>query len=109
MAELRPNIVFHGRHFVHHLGICNPICVKLLQVMSGVIPSNLTFRTSEAGIPTLRKLPYGVRSRYTDGTEVPTPGATSRYTVGTVCQRQAPEVGIPTLFLMHTGTGIPES
>ena len=41
MAELRPNIVFHGRHFVHHLGICNPICVKLLQVMSGVIPSNL--------------------------------------------------------------------
>ena len=37
MAELRPNIVFHGRH----LGICNPICVKLLQVMSGVISSNL--------------------------------------------------------------------
>ena len=30
MAELRPNIVFHGRHFVHHLEICNPICVKLL-------------------------------------------------------------------------------
>ena len=41
MAELRPNTVFHGRHFVRHLGICNPICVKLLQVMSGVIPSNL--------------------------------------------------------------------
>ena len=30
----------------------------------------LTLRTSEAGIPTLRKLLYGVRSRYTDGTEV---------------------------------------
>ena len=47
MAELRPNIVFHDRHFVHHLGICNPICVKLLNVMSGVIPSNLK---SEDGI-----------------------------------------------------------
>ena len=41
MAELRPNIVFHGRHFIRHLGICNPICVKLLQVMSGDIASNL--------------------------------------------------------------------
>ena len=41
MVELRPNIVFYGRHFVSHLGICNPICIKLLQVMSGVIPSNL--------------------------------------------------------------------
>ena len=41
MAELRPNIVFHGRYFVRHLGICNQICVKLLKVMSGVIPSNL--------------------------------------------------------------------
>ena len=43
----------------------------------------LTLRTSEAGIPTLRKLPYGVRSRYT---------------CGTVCQSQAPEVDVPTLF-----------
>ena len=41
MAELRPNIVVHGRNFVRHVGICNPICVKLLQVMSSVIPSNL--------------------------------------------------------------------
>ena len=41
MADLRPNIVFHGRHFGPHLGICNPICVNLLQVMSGDIPSNL--------------------------------------------------------------------
>ena len=41
MAELRPIIVIHGRHFVRHLGIFNPICVKLLEVMSGVIPSNL--------------------------------------------------------------------
>ena len=36
MAELQL-IMFHGRH----LGICNPICVKLLQNMSGVIPRNL--------------------------------------------------------------------
>ena len=34
-------IVFHGRHFVRHLEICDTICVKLLQVMSGVILSNL--------------------------------------------------------------------
>ena len=40
MAELRSIIVFHGRHFVRHLGICNPICVKLLELMSGVIPRN---------------------------------------------------------------------
>ena len=33
-------LVFHGRHFVRHLGICIPICVKLIQVMSGVIPRN---------------------------------------------------------------------
>ena len=24
-------------HFVHHLGICNPICIKLLQLMCAVI------------------------------------------------------------------------
>ena len=41
MAELQPIIVFHGHHFVRHLGICNPICVKLLQIMSGVISRNL--------------------------------------------------------------------
>ena len=40
MAELRSNVVFHGRHFVRHLGICNPICVKLPYVC-GVIPSNI--------------------------------------------------------------------
>ena len=40
MAELQPNIVFHGRHFVRHIGICKPICVTLLQAMSGVIQRN---------------------------------------------------------------------
>ena len=54
----------------------------------------LTLRTPEAGIPTLRKLPYGARSRYTVGTvcqrlrqksvyrrhSVSTPGARNRYT-----------------------------
>ena len=44
MAELRPVIVVHGRLFVRHLEICNPICVKLLQAMSGVIPRNLKKR-----------------------------------------------------------------
>ena len=37
MDELQPNVVFHGRHFVRHIGICTPICVKLFQFMSGVI------------------------------------------------------------------------
>ena len=41
MAELQPNIVFHGRHFDRHLGSCNPICVKLLQIISGVNSINL--------------------------------------------------------------------
>ena len=40
MAELQPIIVFHGRHFVCHLGICNPICVKLLQLMCAIITHN---------------------------------------------------------------------
>ena len=30
----------YGRHFVRHLWICNPICVKLLQLMCDVIPHN---------------------------------------------------------------------
>ena len=46
MAELQPIIVFHGRHFVRHLGICNPICAKILQAMSGIIPRNLKKTTS---------------------------------------------------------------
>ena len=29
MAELHPIIVFHGHHFVRHLGICNPMCQTL--------------------------------------------------------------------------------
>ena len=29
MAELQSIIVFHGRHFVRHLEICNPICQTL--------------------------------------------------------------------------------
>ena len=48
MAELQPIILFHGRHFVHHLRICNPICVKLLPIMSGVIPHN--FKKNDVSI-----------------------------------------------------------
>ena len=40
MAELQPIIVFHGRHFVRHLGICDQIYVKLLQLMCAVIMHN---------------------------------------------------------------------
>ena len=40
MAELQPNIVFYSRHFVRHLGICNRICVELLELMFGVNTHN---------------------------------------------------------------------
>ena len=40
MAALHSIIVFHIRHFVRYLGICNRICVKLLQLMSGVTTHN---------------------------------------------------------------------
>ena len=32
--------MYHGRHFVRHLGICNQIGVKLLQLMCAVITHN---------------------------------------------------------------------
>ena len=38
--------MIHGRHFVRRLGICNPICVKLLQIIFGVIPRNLKKKTT---------------------------------------------------------------
>ena len=59
--------------------------------------SFLTLRTSEAGIPTLRKLPTASEVGIPVARKS-TPGTRSRYTGGTVCQRQAPEVGISTLF-----------
>ena len=40
MAELQPIIVFYGRHFVRHHGICYRICVKLLKLMCAVITHN---------------------------------------------------------------------
>ena len=43
----------------------------------------LTLKTSDAGIPALRKLPCGVGRRYAGGT---------------VCQRQASDADIPALF-----------
>ena len=33
-------LALHSRHFVRHLGICNPICVELLQLMCAVITHN---------------------------------------------------------------------
>ena len=33
--------MFRGLHFVRHLRMCNQICVKLLEIMSGVIPHSL--------------------------------------------------------------------
>ena len=40
VAELQPIIVFHGHHFVRHLGNCYRICIKLLQLMCIVIMHN---------------------------------------------------------------------
>ena len=40
MAELQPIIMFHAHNFVRHIGICHPICVKLLQLMIGAIKQN---------------------------------------------------------------------
>ena len=33
--------MFHGRHFVRHLGIYNPICANLLQLMCAIMTHNL--------------------------------------------------------------------
>ena len=41
--------MFYSRHFVRHLGICNRICVKLLQLMSVVITHN-SVKTNEVSI-----------------------------------------------------------
>ena len=45
MAELQQIIVFHRRHFVRHLAICNRICGKILELMSGVITHNSVKKT----------------------------------------------------------------
>ena len=34
-------LAWNSRHFVRHLGICNLICIKLLQLMCAVITHNL--------------------------------------------------------------------
>ena len=39
--RLRYNHALARPPFVSHLGICNPICIKLLQLMSVVITHNL--------------------------------------------------------------------
>ena len=39
-------LALHSRHFVRHLGICNPICVKLIQLMSGAITHNSVIKRS---------------------------------------------------------------
>ena len=50
MAELQSITIFHGRHFVFHLGICNLICVKLIQLMCGVITHNSVEKKDEVSI-----------------------------------------------------------
>ena len=36
-------LALHSRHLVRHLGICNPICVKLLQLICAVIMHNSAY------------------------------------------------------------------
>ena len=55
MAELLRIIGFYGRHFVRHLGICNPIYVKLLRIMSGAIPRNLKKPSISNRFPEIHK------------------------------------------------------
>ena len=80
--------------FCHHFGVFDGAgCLRGQWWLQAADASNhfvkifefllLTLRTSESGISTLRKLPCGVESRYTGGT---------------VCQRQASEAAIPALF-----------
>ena len=40
MIKFQSIIVFHGRHFVRHLGVCNRILVNLLELMAGVNTHN---------------------------------------------------------------------
>ena len=40
MAELQPIIVFHGRHFDHHLVNYSDIYVKLIQLIFDIITHN---------------------------------------------------------------------
>ena len=75
MAELQPIIVFHGRNFVRHIEICNPICVKLLQVMSHVIPRN--FKKIDVCIS--NRFP-GVHKRGNTHTHIPTDTHTHTHT-----------------------------
>ena len=39
-------LLLHSRHFVRHLEICNPICVKRIHLMSGVITQNSVIKRS---------------------------------------------------------------
>ena len=44
-AKIQPIIVLRGRHFVRHLTICYPICVKLLQLNCGLTMHNSINKT----------------------------------------------------------------
>ena len=57
----------------------------------------LTLRTSEAGIPALRNFPVASHAGIPALRKLPC-SVGSRYTGGTVCQRQASDAGIPALF-----------
>ena len=57
----------------------------------------LTLRPSEAGIPALHKLPVASHAGIPALHKLPC-GVGSRYTGGTVYQRQASDAGIPALF-----------
>ena len=54
MDELQVIIVFHGRHFVINIGICNPICVKLPQLMTGVI-MHISVKKNEVSLLKINK------------------------------------------------------
>ena len=82
---------------IHPLFLLSPSAPTILALFSLMITCTLTLRTSEAGIPALRKLPCGVGRRYT-GFAQTSLWRRKRYTGGTVCQRQASNADKPAFF-----------
>ena len=72
------------------------------------IKTFLTLWTPEAGIPVARYINATARSQYTGGTVINATGQGPVYRWHG-SQRPMPEAGIPDLFLMRTGIGMPES
>ena len=97
MIELQPIIMFHGRQFVRHVGICNPMCVKLLQIMSGVIPRNLKEKRR------LNLKPFSWRPQIRH-TQTDTHTHTHRHTMIAIGERQCVAFRLKMMKISHRVT-----